>query len=367
MATTTRTREDWLRAARLALLNPGPGGVSVEALARALKVTKGSFYWHFTDRRELMEALLREWEEEAQILTDALKSADPIAALPAIVEELGRRNLASERGDSPSDAAIFSWAAVDSHVALRTQRAERERMRLFRQLTGRGDLADLFYYAYHGFLLRRRRVPAAAADWASLSRLILQVFSRTARKKQKARPPSRTTRLASIAGVVGLAFLLLPGCTSMRIVRHRDPAADRPRELLKMRSGIASPRTNGGLMHDFRSDDARFFYTTNRESQLKKQRREDPPGARWAYKDSDTEALAWALERATHQPLAQQLEQGIWRPIGAEHDASWDLDHENGRESASSGLNATARDLARFGRLYLDDGMAGGQQVVPRE
>ncbi len=182
-----------------------------------------------------MEALLREWEEEAQILTDALKSADPIAALPAIVEELGRRNLASERGDSPSDAAIFSWAAVDSHVALRTQRAERERMRLFRQLTGRGDLADLFYYAYHGFLLRRRRVPAAAADWASLSRLILQVFSRTARKKQKARPPSRTTRLASIAGVVGLAFLLLPGCTSMRIVRHRDPAADRPREIFPQR------------------------------------------------------------------------------------------------------------------------------------
>ena len=40
--------------------------------------------------------------------------------------------------------------------------------------------------------------------------------------------------------------------------------------------------------------------------------------------------------------------------MGAEHDASWDLDRKDGREHAASGLNATARDLARFGRLYLE-------------
>src|SRR5438876_12198166 len=112
MVTPTHTREDWLRAARLALLHRGPHGVRVEVLARTLGVTKGSFYWHFRDRRELMEILLREWEEEAQILTDALKTASPIGALPAIVQDLGRRNLSSERGESPSDAAIFSWAAL---------------------------------------------------------------------------------------------------------------------------------------------------------------------------------------------------------------------------------------------------------------
>ncbi|HKQ56888.1 MAG TPA: helix-turn-helix domain-containing protein, partial [Candidatus Eisenbacteria bacterium] len=129
------TRADWLRAARLALLHQGRDAVRVEPLARTLGVTKGSFYWHFKDRRALLEALLREWEEETRILTDALRSADPRGALPAVLEELDRRNRASERGQSPSDAAIFAWAALDPKVARRAHRAEQERMTLFRKLT----------------------------------------------------------------------------------------------------------------------------------------------------------------------------------------------------------------------------------------
>src|SRR5262249_51256302 len=183
MVTPTRTKADWLRAARLALLHRGPHGVRVEALARSLGVTKGSFYWHFKDRRELMEILLREWEEEARILADALRTAHPIEALPDILQELGRRNLTSERGESASDAAIFSWGALDARVAKRTERAERQRMQLFRKLTGKRDLADLFYYAYHGFLLRRRRVPSAAGDWAALSRMALELLAPKARKR----------------------------------------------------------------------------------------------------------------------------------------------------------------------------------------
>src|SRR5262245_2708545 len=230
MVTRTRTKQDWLRAARLALLHRGPNGVRVEALARTLGVTKGSFYWHFEDRRELMEILLREWEEEAQILTDALKSANPIGALPAIVEDMGRRNSASERWESPSDAAIVSWAALDAHVAKRTERSERQRMQLFRRLTGRRDLADLFYYAYHGFLLRRRRVPSAAGDWAALSRIALKVLGR----KRRRLSGSKAARLASVIGAVALAGTI-HGCTTLRILRHRDPSADRPHTIFAQR------------------------------------------------------------------------------------------------------------------------------------
>src|SRR5262245_43634467 len=131
------TREDWLRAARLALLHRGREGVRVEVLARTLGVTKGSFYWHFRDRRDLLEALLREWGEETGLLTDALRSHDPRGEMPAIMEELDRRNRASERGESPSDAAIFAWAAVDPAIARRVYASERQRMALFRKLTGR--------------------------------------------------------------------------------------------------------------------------------------------------------------------------------------------------------------------------------------
>jgi AcrR family transcriptional regulator len=199
-----RTREDWLRAARLALLHKGPEGVRVEPLARDLGVTKGSFYWHFRDRGELLETLLVEWEQETALLTEALRLADPRDELPAIVAELDRRNTASEKGESPSDAAIFAWAASDAAVARRANAAEAERLRLFRRLTGKKDLADLFYYAYHGFLLRRRRVPSAAGDFAAIAQMALRVFGSAPKRK-----PKRKSRARLARGAVGAAAFLL--------------------------------------------------------------------------------------------------------------------------------------------------------------
>jgi AcrR family transcriptional regulator len=59
------TRADWADAALRALRSGGPSAVRVEALARTLSVSKGSFYWHFTDRRELLETAIAAWESES--------------------------------------------------------------------------------------------------------------------------------------------------------------------------------------------------------------------------------------------------------------------------------------------------------------
>ncbi|MBA3558285.1 MAG: TetR family transcriptional regulator [Gemmatimonadaceae bacterium] len=228
---TRLSKGHWLRAARLALLRRGPEGVRVEPLARDLGVTKGSFYWHFKDRNDLLDALLTEWEAETSLLSEALQLANPRDQLPAIIAELNRRNLASERGEAPSDAAIFAWAATDADVAKRANHAEEERMSLFRKLTGRKELADLFFYAYHGFLLRRHRVPGAAGDFDAIGRLALRIFGP---------PVKQRPRIASRARAVGLAGMLcigaaLQGCTTFRILRWRAPSATKPVSIFPQR------------------------------------------------------------------------------------------------------------------------------------
>ncbi|HYL82616.1 MAG TPA: helix-turn-helix domain-containing protein [Candidatus Angelobacter sp.] len=160
-----------MRAARLALLEGGPGAVRVETLARKLRVSKGSFYWHFKNREALLEALLCEWEEEKSLLFDLVEKRDAQQALASFFEELERRVVISERGEWPSDAAIFGWAAVSPKVARRANKEERVRIRLLKKLFRQNELGEFFYMAYLGFLLRRRRVPEAAKNFPILVKI----------------------------------------------------------------------------------------------------------------------------------------------------------------------------------------------------
>lgn len=56
------SRDDWIRAALDALASGGVAAVRVDVLAKRLGITRGSFYWHFTDRDALLSAALEEWE-----------------------------------------------------------------------------------------------------------------------------------------------------------------------------------------------------------------------------------------------------------------------------------------------------------------
>src|SRR5258708_36590167 len=73
-----RDREDWVEAARLALIEGGVGKVKVEPLAGVLGVTTGSFYHHFGKRHALLEAVLAHWEtENTAPLFRAVEAAGP--------------------------------------------------------------------------------------------------------------------------------------------------------------------------------------------------------------------------------------------------------------------------------------------------
>ncbi|ALJ20471.1 serine hydrolase domain-containing protein [Microbacterium sp. No. 7] len=89
------------------------------------------------------------------------------------------------------------------------------------------------------------------------------------------------------------------------------------------------------------------------------------PGTRGEYRSIDTQMLSMILTRVDGRPLAQIVAEDLWTPMGAEADASWNLDREGGVEKGFCCLNATARDFARLGRLVLDGGRVGDAQVVP--
>jgi AcrR family transcriptional regulator len=64
-AAARKSRNDWLEAALEVLASDGIEGVRIDALAERLGVTKGSFYWHFRDRDELVNGAIARWEQHA--------------------------------------------------------------------------------------------------------------------------------------------------------------------------------------------------------------------------------------------------------------------------------------------------------------
>src|SRR3954470_2523516 len=67
MALTRTPRSSWIDEGLRALAAGGPDAVRIETLAQALGVTKGGFYWHFDDRRALLDEMLDTWE---RVVTD---------------------------------------------------------------------------------------------------------------------------------------------------------------------------------------------------------------------------------------------------------------------------------------------------------
>lgn len=88
------------------------------------------------------------------------------------------------------------------------------------------------------------------------------------------------------------------------------------------------------------------------------------PGTFWEYQGGNTVILSELLEKETGVRLSQYFGENIWSKIGAEHVAYWGLDDEDGMEKAFSAVYATARDFARIGQLYLNNGQWKGAQVL---
>jgi CubicO group peptidase (beta-lactamase class C family) len=92
--------------------------------------------------------------------------------------------------------------------------------------------------------------------------------------------------------------------------------------------------------------------------------RAEPHGGMFTYRSADTDMLGWVCERAAESRMADLVSSLVWQPMGAEADAEITCDPV-GTGIHDGGISATARDLARFGRLLLDDGRVDGREVLP--
>ena len=102
-------REDWLAHALEALRCEGISGLRVEPLARSLGVTTGSFYWHFKDRRDLLESVLTHWTE---LMTDAIEERRLISEDPKLRLTRLLRDITIEERNR-YDLAVRNWATFD--------------------------------------------------------------------------------------------------------------------------------------------------------------------------------------------------------------------------------------------------------------
>lgn len=104
-------RGDWVRAGLVLLSRQGIDAVRVEPLAEQLKVTKGSFYWHFVDRAALHTAMLGTWQHAAT--GDIIKIVE--AETPDARHRLFRLiELATSDGRAAGlETAIRAWAQHD--------------------------------------------------------------------------------------------------------------------------------------------------------------------------------------------------------------------------------------------------------------
>jgi AcrR family transcriptional regulator len=148
------SKEDWLSAALDVFNERGVDSVKVLPLSKSLGVTRGSFYWHFKDREDLLQQMLHYWERE---LTDTViqqtKSLDASAAdkLQNVVANVLHQSM------DRYDTAVRAWSLFDSSVLKTMKRVERKRLRFLTELLSQAGLdqgvANIRAQFLYGYLM----------------------------------------------------------------------------------------------------------------------------------------------------------------------------------------------------------------------
>lgn len=131
MGTARRSRDDWTAVGLTHLGEVGVDKVRVDRIANELGVTKGSFYWHFKDRNELLGLIVDGWE--TRHTEEVIRSAEASGPDP---RERAERLWSITRADPSirAELAIRDWARRDEQVASKVRRVDDRRLRYVESL-----------------------------------------------------------------------------------------------------------------------------------------------------------------------------------------------------------------------------------------
>jgi CubicO group peptidase (beta-lactamase class C family) len=138
------------------------------------------------------------------------------------------------------------------------------------------------------------------------------------------------------------------------------------KQLLTMTSGIKwnedyeDPKSDVARFNEHKAEpgvDATVSY-------MRKLPREAPAGTKWVYKTGETNLIGVLVSKATKKKLSDYLSEKVWAPFGMEQDASWLLG-STGHEISGCCIQASTRDMGRFGLFMLGGGMVGGKAILP--
>lgn len=169
-------REDWIKAALEVLVHQSVDSVAVEPLARALNVSKGSFYWHFKDREDLLAAVIDYWRDTATrnvIRYVESKGGSPLEKLHLLSKIA--IDMSATNPLARMEVAIRAWARRDSRVRTVLTECDQERLQYLTKLFLEGGLSPDEAAArgavLFGFAVGERNIFRREGKRAQLSRL----------------------------------------------------------------------------------------------------------------------------------------------------------------------------------------------------
>lgn len=135
-------RQDWIEAATDVLAKEGVSGLRIEVLAKICGVTKGSFYWHFKDRQDLLEAVLEQWREGRIRDIEKTTSFAPGKEQEQLHYAIEVYGASRNRKGMSIELAVRDWARHDPQAASVVEGVDLYRLECTRKLFVAAGLSD---------------------------------------------------------------------------------------------------------------------------------------------------------------------------------------------------------------------------------